>query len=227
MDRPALQVAIAMVGIAALAMFVGLVIIGLLWQARPTEPVAAPEPVGDPVVRLPRQRSRGGSALLSQRMRLGAYAVSAAERAAQARTVAEALRQLAVQALAARDEAWSTLEAVDELPVPGADAADGPTVDPVVTQAAFAAFRRGELTVDELRRVWSRPEELDPALATRESERRERMALARAARLAYEQAAAKARRTEEQAQVAEVAATALASEAEEAAREASATSGRP
>jgi hypothetical protein len=170
----------------------------------------------------PQPVTPGSAALQRRTIHLGAYALAAAERAAAARAEADAAAAEANRAQAARDEAWRVLESADAAPLPAAPAARPVTVDPAVTQAAFAAFRRGDITVDELRRVWGRPEDRDPGAAEREREQRRRAALVRAARRAYEQAAATARTAQEQARVAEVAAVALAGEAEEAAREAAA-----
>ena len=170
----------------------------------------------------PQPVTPGSAALQRRTIHLGAYALAAAERAAAARAAADAAVAEANRAQAARDEAWRVLESADAAPLPAAPAARPVTVDPAVTQAAFAAFRRGDITVDELRRVWGRPEDRDPDAAEREREQRRRAALVRAARRAYEQAAATARTAQEQARVAEVAALALAGEAEEAAREAAA-----
>ncbi len=202
---------------------------GSAWGSGPR--VAGPGALAGPVKggngRVPRQRraarAAGAQARVSQRMRLGAYAVAAAQRAAQARADAEAARAQAAQAEVARDEAWRALEAVDSRPEPVEPEPAAAAVDPAVTQAAFAAFRRGDITVDELRRVWGRAEDRDPQAAARESRRRQRMALSRAARQTYERASADARLAEERAQIAEVAAQALATEAEEAARDAAAS----
>jgi hypothetical protein len=162
----------------------------------------------------------GSAALQRHKIQLGAYALAAAERAARARAEADESMEAAARAEATRDEAWRVLEAADAKQAPAPVPAGRAAVDPAVTQAAFAAFRRGDLTVEELRRVWAQQQDNDPETAQREREQRQRLAVSRAARHAYEQAAAAARLARERATVAEVAAEALAGEAVEAAREA-------
>lgn len=229
MDSPALLVTIAMLAAGAIGTLGGLAVAGLQWQgaarddgAEPVDPPAfGGERAPAPRAPGPHRPTRTATAVTpSRQMRLGAYALAAAERAARARADAETARAEASDAQFARDEAWRALEAADQLPVPAVLASGATAVDPAVTQAAFAAFRRGDLTVDELRRVWGRPEDRDPRVAAVESARRQRLALSRAARRSYEQASVNARRAEESARVADVAAMALATEAEEAARDA-------
>jgi hypothetical protein len=88
-----------------------------------------------------------------------------------------------------------------------------------VYRAALAAFRRGELSVDQLRAVFARGE-TDPAQQQREREA-DRLALAEiTARRVYQQAVAAVRLAAEDLDVAEVAATAVRQEAADAALEA-------
>jgi hypothetical protein len=88
-----------------------------------------------------------------------------------------------------------------------------------VYRAALAAYRRGGLSVDELRAVFARGE-TDPAQQQREREA-DRLALAETtARRVYQQAVAATRLAAEDLDVAEVAAAAVRQEATEAALEA-------
>jgi hypothetical protein len=106
-------------------------------------------------------------------------------------------------------------------PDPGPDVDDRSAErDRAVSRAALAAYKRGDISADQLREVWRRTTGWDP-----EQEERERLAdrarieLA-AARRAYDRAAAEVRRVTEAARVAEVAAEALLDEVAESAAEA-------
>jgi hypothetical protein len=91
-----------------------------------------------------------------------------------------------------------------------------------ISRAAMAAYRRGDISVDELREVFRRAGDWDPVLEQHDQEAERAAAVERQARRAYTDALAVARAAGEQTRVAEVAAQALSDEAAEAAEEASA-----
>ncbi|GAB3815224.1 hypothetical protein [Micromonospora zhanjiangensis] len=89
-----------------------------------------------------------------------------------------------------------------------------------VSRAALSAYRRGDISVQQLREVWRRTADWDPVQEERER-LAERCRIERAAaRRVHDRAAAAARRAEQAARVAEVAAQALVDEAAQAAVEA-------
>lgn len=95
-----------------------------------------------------------------------------------------------------------------------------PDRERTVSRAALSAYRRGDISVDELREVFRRAGDWDPVQDERErAVDRRRVELA-AARRAHDRAAAAVRRAEQAARVAEVAAEALLGEATESAAEA-------
>ena len=89
-----------------------------------------------------------------------------------------------------------------------------------MSRAALSAYRRGDISVRELREVWRRTADWDPAQEERERISRPVRIEQAAARRVYDRAAAEARRAERAARVAEVAAQALVDEAAQAAAEA-------
>src|SRR6201999_390173 len=89
-----------------------------------------------------------------------------------------------------------------------------------VSSAALAAYRRGELTVDELRAVFARAGDWDPEQEKREREAERLAAYEGSVRRAYDIAVAAVRVASERLHVAEVAAAATTQEAVDAAVEA-------
>ena len=204
MDIAAIRTAAEMLGGAAAATFLGAALAGWLWhRPEPDWP-----PVADPA------GTAESDALLRE------HALSAARRATAASAAARAARDRLSRADRDRDEAWQALErATAAQPaeptspaMAGAVAADG-----AVAHAAFVAFRHGDLSVDELRRLWGAP---DPVAEQAERALRDSLATEHAARRRYDLAAAASRRAAGEAAVAEVAAQALAAEAAQAARDA-------
>jgi hypothetical protein len=90
----------------------------------------------------------------------------------------------------------------------------------MVSRAALAAYRRGDLTLEQLREVYRRSSGWDPAQEEREREAERRGIAERAARRNFDRVAAAARRAEQAVRVAELAADALVEEAATAAAEA-------
>ncbi|WP_173056342.1 hypothetical protein [Phytohabitans houttuyneae] len=89
-----------------------------------------------------------------------------------------------------------------------------------VSRAALAAYRRGELSVDELRAVWRQAGDWDPDVEERERRADHLRAEELAARRAYERAALVARQAAEALWDAEAQSRAMAGEARAAAAEA-------
>lgn len=89
-----------------------------------------------------------------------------------------------------------------------------------VSRAALSAYRRGVISGSQLREVWLRAGDRDPAQAERELAADRCRIEQGAARRVYDQTAAAVRRAERAAQVAEVAAQALLDEAVQSAAEA-------
>jgi hypothetical protein len=160
-----------------------------------------------------------------------AHAAAVAERSEQAVARATAARSRAEGAEQAVTGAWQELERAQqehdaaERAYQEAAARRGPAApaDPdgarAVTNAALAAYRRGDLSQDDLLKVWRWGSGWDP-----ERERLERVLLqARAARreahLRYRAVASAARAATGEAEVAEAEARALAEEAEVVAEE--------
>ena len=163
---------------------------------------------------------------------LAAHAARAQADAGRAVAIAVEVREDVLAAERARDDAWAAQEAAErayqralavaldgrqemveppEIPVEADD--DRGDREHDVSRAALSAYRRGDISVQELREVWRRAGDWDP-----EQEERERLAERcrvqhTAARHVYERAAAQVRRTRQAARVAEVAAQALLDEA--------------
>ena len=91
-----------------------------------------------------------------------------------------------------------------------------------VSRAALDAYRRGDISVDEMQHVWRKATGQDEETERRQKEAKARRASEKQALLAYQNAATAERRAQEEAEVAAVAAHALAEEAAEAAAEAGA-----
>ncbi|GIG86017.1 hypothetical protein [Plantactinospora endophytica] len=167
---------------------------------------------------------------------LEAYAVATQTDAGRAAAIAGAARVAVAEAERHRDEAWADQEAAEReyerawqvvlagrqaaasTPVPEPD--PDPERERAVSRAALAAYRRGDLSLPQLREVFRRGGAWDPAQEQREQALDlARMCLAEARR-AYDRAALLTRRAEQEARAAEVAAWELLSEANRSVAEA-------
>ncbi|HEU4425498.1 MAG TPA: hypothetical protein VFR67_23430 [Pilimelia sp.] len=207
----------------------GVVLVGLGWVARAqsSRPASA-EPVSEPVARIDLDELRAGA------QELAAHAALARERAGQAGATAWELRERAAAAAAARDAAWQVQERAADAYREALRAAlagrhpgvrrpgvgDGGERDRAVSRAALSAYRRGDISVEQLREVWRRTGGWDPRQDERERAAEKAGLAERAARRGFDRAAAEARRAGREARVAEIAAQALADEAVQAAAEA-------
>lgn len=167
---------------------------------------------------------------------LEAHALATQTEAGRAAAIATQARAVLVAAEQARDEAWAVLETAErdhqralQSALAGREtAARAPTPEPVpgrerdreVSRAALAAYRRGDISLAELREVFRRAGDWDPAQEERERNLERGGMRLTMARRAYDQAAALARRAGQEARVAEDAAQELLAEATAAATEA-------
>ncbi|MEV0727412.1 hypothetical protein [Polymorphospora sp. NPDC050346] len=169
--------------------------------------------------------------LRAEATELAAHAVAAQERAGRAGAAAVEVRSAALAARRARDEAWTAQEraakgyhlAWQEVLAARetAGAVDGAGGrDRTVTRAALSAYRRGDISIDELRRVWSGADGADPVLAERERAAERWRMRELGARRVHDRANLALRRADEAAGIAECAARALLDEAVVAATEA-------
>lgn len=198
--------------------FVVLASVGLFaWLGQRPKPPEAPAPA---------ERKR----LYDEAIELDRFAGAAIEKATRAQELAEAARARCTAAGQVRETAWQThdaaqrahalarQEATTRAPAPPDDEESERTHE--VSSAALAAYRRGDLSVEELREVFRRTGGWDD----RQDERDHTVSRARAeehrAQRAYDLAAAGERTVCREAEIAEVAARALADEAAEAREEA-------
>jgi hypothetical protein len=208
------------IGIWALLFGVGFVVLaGLALVARAQRPRS--EPPDRPVDR---------AVLRAEAKEFAAHAAAAREAAGRAAAAAVEAREHAAATAGARDLAWQVQEEAHRAyEAAWREALAGRAVQPdpvgssdgtMVSRAALSAYRRGDISVDELRVVWRRAGGGEPDQDRREELAQRAAADERAARRAYDRAAAVARRAERIAYVAEVAAAALADEAVDASAEA-------
>ena len=159
------------------------------------------------------------------------HATTVTERAARAATRAAPIRARVEPAEQARVAAWRELEEVETGYEEAArkyqellrrDAEHPPDRDGqrLVATAALAAFRRGDLSQEQLWRVWRWGSGWDPERDQRERELSQLRAARRDAHLRYRAAASGERAAQAAADLAEVEARALAEEAATAAAEA-------
>jgi hypothetical protein len=209
-------------GVWALLLAGGVVVLALLGLAAIVDRPRTPRP--DPA----RLRAEADE-LAAHAAQAQIEAVRAAEGAVLARAEVAAAEQ-------ARDAAWTAQEAIEQAydlawqaalagrqaaQVTDDDAAaDGATRERAVSRAALSAYRRGDISVQELREVWRRAGDWDPAQEERERTAERCRIEQTAARRAHDRAAAEVRRAAQAARVAEVAAEALVDEAAESAAEA-------
>ncbi|ASW56533.1 hypothetical protein CIK06_23800 [Plantactinospora sp. KBS50] len=194
-----------------------LALLGLaVFVERPAEPAVDPQRLAAEAAEL----AEHATTTQREAQRAAAEAVEAAERRAAAQL--------------ARDEAWDAQERAEQaferafaVVVEGRRAAPAPVEvgpDPQarreVSRAALSAYRRGDISVRELREVWRLTGDHDPAQEEREwtADRLHRESMA--ARRDYHRAVAELRRVDRAARIAEVAAEALLAEAAESAVEA-------
>jgi hypothetical protein len=192
------------------------------WMHRAGDAGPLDESVDEPAEPLTDARAEAGE--------LARYATDAAARAERATIEAEAAREryaaaeaerarIEAEYDAARDAYAQALRAV-QAGRAGAPTPDEEQRDRQVTKAALAAYRRKELSVDQLRSVFSRSGQWDPAQLDREREAERRSVEESRVRRAYDRAVAGVIRASDGLHVAEVAATAYTQEAVDAAVEA-------
>jgi hypothetical protein len=179
-----------------------------------------------------RRESPGRARRAAERAEWAQHAAAVTARSRDAEAEAAASRGQVALAEQARTEAWQALEqaqaAHDQAERrytrarqrPGA----GPGADPAgqreVAGAALAAFRRGDLSREQLWRVWGWGTGWDPELAAQERALLQARAARREAHLAYRAAAGRERAAAAALEIAEVQARALAEEVATAAAEA-------
>ncbi|MBE1487253.1 hypothetical protein [Plantactinospora soyae] len=167
---------------------------------------------------------------------LEAHALATQTEAGRAAAIASQARAVLAVAERARDEAWAAQETAErdyrqawESASAGREAvASAPKPEPVpgvdrdreVSRAALAAYRRGDISLQELREVFRRAGDWDPVQEDRERLLDRGGMRLTMARRAYDQAAALARRAEQEARLAEATAQELLTEATESAAEA-------
>jgi len=209
------------IGIWALLVGAGLVVFGglgvIAWAQR-----SRPEPTG--------AAASHGDLEDEDVAGLTAHAAAAREAAGRAAAIAGEARARASAAAGARDVAWRAQEVAQRVAETARQAASsgwterpgsGPVAaEPTVTRAALSAYRRGDLSVEQLRVVWQQAAGWTPELLERERAAQLAAAGERDARRAHDRAALVARQADRAAHVAEVAAIALADEATQAAAEA-------
>jgi hypothetical protein len=219
-----LQVAIA-IGAGAVALVLGLVLaVGLGRRGTP--------PIGDPAAwaTTPDPDVIDPDVIVAEADELAAHAEHATRQAETATAAVETVRQRYAEAerrRAALEADYDAAQAryAEALRSLRAGRRGPPTPEQrdrshEVSSAALAAYRRGELTVDELRTVFARAGEWDPVQEAREREAERLAADVGSARRAYDIAVADARVAGERLHVAEVAAEATTQEAVDAAVEA-------
>jgi hypothetical protein len=207
----------------------------IAWRQKPDKQPAAPVPArGVPRVRVRTQFADAAQEAAT----LSATAQRAAVAAAQARRHSEYARQgleVAEQAYEAAQRAYEAAAAnAVELPreapgvseaspaarAEGKDSLDAARHDECdLTHAALAAYRRGDITVEDLRRVWLDASGWDARHEDAEQELLRLRAEQLAARRAYNMARTVARLARRAEEVADVAAQALADEAIQASNE--------
>ncbi|RKR88148.1 hypothetical protein BDK92_2455 [Micromonospora pisi] len=208
-------------GVWALLMAGGFVVLALLGLAVMTDRARTPRPDLE-------QLRAEADELAVHAAQVGIDAAGAAERAVLARAevaVAEQARDLAWAAQEAAEQAydlaWQAASVGRQAArVTERDETGGADRERAVARAALSAYRRGDISVQELREVFRRSGDWDPAQEERERVAEQRRIEQAAARRAHDRAAAGVRRAEQAARVAEVAAEALVDEAAESAAEA-------
>lgn len=168
----------------------------------------------------------------AERAQWAEHAVAVADRAQQSADRVAAAQADLLRAEQERADAWQELEqataAHDEAARryeearqrSGEARPSEPSGQQEVTQAAFAAYRRGDLSQEQLWRVWSWGSGWGPELAERERELLALRAALREARVRYRAAAGRERTAAAEVEVADVEARALAEEVATATEEA-------
>jgi hypothetical protein len=212
-DAVVLAASLCLGAIAVLA-GVGLVV----WLLRgPQEPTSTAAPLDH-------------ATLMAQARELGTHADAAAQRAAEAQAEVEAAHDGLAEADRALAQAEEEYDVARQASAAArqevrAGAPEPPSPDArarhrEVSRAALAAYRRGDLSVDELRTVFHRAGDWDPVQEQRERDAERLASRERCARRGYERAAAAARAGRERLHIADVAAAAFMQEAVDAAVEA-------
>jgi hypothetical protein len=222
---------VELTAVSALLLIAGAVVFGLVVLAAIAErPRRVPRP--DPVKLRAAAQELASFAGQTHAVagRAAAAAIEARERLAAAEEARESAWQAQEAAGTAYRVAWQEAQyarperdppTVDMELVAAGDV-DGPDGDRQreVSRAALSAYRRGELSVDELRDVWRRAGDWDPEREERDRRTAHLRAEELAARRAYERAALVARQATEALWAAEATSRALSGEAMAAAAEA-------
>jgi hypothetical protein len=227
---------VELTAVSALMLFAGCVVFGMVVLAAIAErPRRQPRPDPAKLRAAARELARHAGHTHAVAGLAAAAAIEARERLAACEEAREHAWRAQEEAGAAYQAAWREAQAaraaraehdvpatVDlELVAAGdADGADADHQRAAVSRAALSAYRRGDLSVDELREVWRRAGDWDPDLEERERRVDHLRAEELAARRAYERAAMAARQATEALWVAEAHSRAMAGEARAAAVEA-------
>ena len=177
----------------------------------------------------PRPTREETARLRAEAMELSQQAAEVVERAARAQAIAQATRAKCAEAQQSREQAWLAHDEAEQAHSVARRAsravpAPRPSTDQPLTQevsrAALAAFKRGDLSVEELREVWQRAGGWDAGQEQQDQTLTRARAEEHRAQRAYDLAAAGERHLCREAEIAEVAARALADEAVETTEEA-------
>jgi len=177
----------------------------------------------------PRPTREETARLRAEAMELSQQAAEVVERAARAQAIAQATRAKCAEAQQSREQAWLVHDEAEQAHSVARRAsravpAPRPSTDQPLTQevsrAALAAFKRGDLSVEELREVWQRAGGWDAGQEQQDQTLTRARAEEHRAQRAYDLAAAGERHLCREAEIAEVAARALADEAVETTEEA-------
>lgn len=178
----------------------------------------------------PRPTREETARLRAEAMELSQQAAEVVERAARAQAIAQAARARCIEAQQSREQAWHAHDEAEQAhslarreasrAIPAPRASSDPPLTQEVSRAALAAFKRGDLSVEELREVWQRAGGWDAGQEQQDQTLTRARAEEHRAQRAYDLAAAGERHLCREAEIAEVAARALADEAVEAVEEA-------
>lgn len=214
------------------------------WRSPGAPTSAAPRPTPRGPARAPAELSSGPIDRRPERERVrpeqlahdaAAYAAQTLARAEQAEATTNQARIAVAELQQVEHAAWEAYESAYEratyarnraaeeqqaATVAATQNAPDDEARDLVSQAAYAAHRRGDLSTVELQAILQRVEGHDPLIDVLHRDALRRSATANRARQAYERAAAAARAAAEQVHVAEVAEVACVQEAVQAAIEA-------
>jgi hypothetical protein len=210
----------------ALLLVAGCVVLGLVGLAAVAERPRSPRPDPRRLRAEAEELATQAGAAHAKAGRAAAVAIEAHERLAEAERAREDAWAAQEAAGTAYQIAWQEAEAgraaAAERSGAGALDLDDTEGDRQrdVSRAALSAYKRGDISVDELREVWRRAGDWDPEVEELDRRAYRCRLEERAARRAYERAALVARQAAQAARVADVAAQAMTDEAVEVAAEA-------